>query len=119
MVLFILRIFLFILATFLILLTEGDNGYYNRLYSQTILWSFGINRIEVYGTLDPKARVLAFNHPSYLDGFIMGSFVPYLGGLVRRSTLLDIYSKMTKSVYVGKFGGEQTTTTIEESPSTK
>jgi len=114
MIIFILRIVLILLATFLILPTKGENGYLNRLYSQTILWCFGINKVEVYGTLDPKARVLAFNHPSYLDAFIMGSFVPYLSGLVRRSTLLDIYSKMTKSVYVGKKGGEQTTERLKK-----
>jgi hypothetical protein len=114
MVLFILRAILLILSTILILLTGGENGYYNRLYSQIVLWSLGISKIEVYGTLDQEAHVLAFNHPSYLDAFIMGSFVPYLGGLVRRSTLLDIYSKMTKSVYVGKFGGEQTSQRLKK-----
>lgn len=114
MILFILRIILLTISTILILLTGGQNGYFNRLYSQTILWCFGIGKIEVYGKLDTKARVLAFNHPSYMDAFIMGSFIPYLSGLIRRSTLLDIYSNMTKCVFVGRYGGEQTTKRLKK-----
>jgi hypothetical protein len=115
MILFILRILLIILLTISLLLTDGNSSYYNRFYSRFILWCFGIRKIEIYGKLNPKARVLAFNHPTQLDAFIMGSFIPYLGGLVRRSTVSGIFlSKLTQSVLVSKSGGEQTAKRLKQ-----
>lgn len=109
MVLFILRCLLIFCLFVVYFISGGTHIELNQFVSRTYLWIFGIRKIELYGKLDPKARVLAFNHPSYLDAFILGTFVPRLSGLIRRSTPIDtLFGAITQSISVSRGGGERT-----------
>lgn len=85
-----------------------------RQIAAVILWVIGITDIKVYGEIDPRARVICFNHPNFFDALLlMISAGPCAGLIANGNFISEFFKNYMDCVQVSKGGGENTTKRVK------
>lgn len=114
MIFIFLRLFMWLILFIVWVLIGGNLA---PIFMKYILWLFGIQKIKVYGKIDESARIFAFNHPSIVDGFVLGAVIPNISSLMSRpyDPITWLTGKLTNSTFVSSSGNENTHMRLKKS----
>lgn len=112
MILWVIRLYIVIFISIIVVFTVAFSGVrYAKSLSQMLLFGMGV-QVKVYGTPDPSARILAFNHPTTVDACVLNAVTGPISGLIKFIPQFQWMAKLCEWGLDCVSVGEKTTTRL-------